>query len=200
MAPTLIFFALAAAIFIWQPHGVSERITLLPQPDGRFSAVSVKSINGAEVLLDHPYAVADLPGGGKIKAENTTAADVRAKYSATLAAMPPRPVSFIVHFVVSRTELMPDAAPVLREIKDELARRPAAEISIIGHTDAQSSNVAASDKLSLARAEAVKAQLAAAGIDVSHAEVIGRGAREPLRKETDEAATATNRRVEINIR
>jgi outer membrane protein OmpA-like peptidoglycan-associated protein len=81
---------------------------------------------------------------------------------------------------------------------DEIARRPAPEIVVIGHTDRVGA-VPYNDTLSLRRAERVRDELVKVGIAADRIRVAGRGEREPLVPTADEVAEARNRRVEINV-
>ena len=176
---------------------VTDRVILLPQADGRPSAVEVTAA-GQKVLLDKPYASVDLQGG-TLRPGVTDAATVQARYGSLLAQQPARPRSFVVSFESGGNRLTSTAQPVLAEMRSALANLPAAEVVVIGHTDL-SGSVETNDKLSLTRAEAVRELLVAAGVARSAVTVVGRGKREPLVQATDEAANARNRRVEIKIR
>jgi len=88
---------------------------------------------------------------------------------------------------------------VVAEMRSALAALPAAEVVVTGHTDRVGS-VEANDRLSLARAEAVRDLLVAAGVARSAVTAVGRGEREPAVPTADEVAEARNRRVEIKIR
>ncbi|HQC95686.1 MAG TPA: OmpA family protein [Aquabacterium sp.] len=176
---------------------VSDRIILLPQADGRPSAVEVTA--GSQTLrLNQPYATAELRDG-RLTPATTTAEAVRATYGALLAQQPARPRSFTVQFESNGNRLAAGAEAVLTEMRAALAVLPAAEVVITGHTDRVGS-VEANDRLSLARAEAVRDILAAAGVPRSAMSVAGRGEREPVVPTADEVAEARNRRVEIKIR
>jgi outer membrane protein OmpA-like peptidoglycan-associated protein len=81
-------------------------------------------------------------------------------------------------------------ANVLKEYAD-------LKIKIVGHTDADGSDVSNLD-LSKRRAASVKASLAKEfGIDESRMETDGKGESEPIDKATTPAAKANNRRVEF---
>jgi len=176
---------------------VSDRIILLPQADGRPSAVEVTA--GSQTLrLNQPYATAELRDG-RLTPATTTAEAVRATYGALLAQQPARPRSFTVQFEPNGNRLAAGAEAVLTEMRAALAVLPAAEVVITGHTDRVGS-VEANDRLSLARAEAVRDILAAAGVPRSAMSVAGRGERAPVVPTADEVAEARNRRVEIKIR
>jgi len=176
---------------------VSDRVILLPQPDGSPSALEV--VAGAQRLrLDRPYAGAELKGG-QLAAVQTDAATVHKAYGTLLALQPAAPRSFAVQFESNANQLGASAEPVLAEMRRLLASLPAAEVVIIGHTDRVGS-VEANDRLSLQRAEAVRELLVAAGVDRAVISVAGRGEREPAVATADEVAEARNRRVEIKIR
>lgn len=176
---------------------VGDRIILLPQPDGRPSAVEVTA-GGQTLRLDRPYATAELRDG-RLSPGTTTPEAVRATYGALLAQQPARPRSFTVQFEANGNRLAAGADAVLAEMRAALAALPAAEVVITGHTD-RVGTVEANDRLSLARAEAVRDILAAAGVPRSAMTVAGRGEREPVVPTADEVAEARNRRVEIKVR
>lgn len=196
----IIVLAIAAAIFffVYQREAPKDRIVLLPEADGKPSSVVVKSAKG-NALLDRPYAAANVGGKGTITLDQSNDKEVSTRFGALLAAIPPRPVSWMVYFVRGSDELTPESSPLLDQVKVELTRRPAPEISVIGHTD-RVNTVEANDALSLKRAEVVKDVLVAAGFDARQIEVSGRGEREPLIPTPDEVDEPRNRRVEINVR
>jgi outer membrane protein OmpA-like peptidoglycan-associated protein len=73
------------------------------------------------------------------------------------------------------------------------------EVQVTGHTDRVGS-VADNDRLSLQRAEAVRAMLIQRGINSSFLRAVGRGEREPLIPTADQQAEPRNRRVEVIVR
>ena len=131
---------------------------------------------------------------------NVLSRRVMPQYAATLGARPQAPVSFILYFEFgSAINLAPQMEPVMAQLRAALASYPAAEITVIGHTDRVGS-LESNDVLSLQRSETVRAFILKAGIDVRLIEVTGRGEREPLVPTADEVAEEKNRRVEINLR
>ncbi len=175
----------------------SERIILLPQPDGTPSAVVVES-KGRSVVLDQPYAVAEV-SGRRIEKQVTDAASVEVRYKAVSEALPPRPRSFVLHYEFGTTKLTAQSRGRIDEMLDEIKRLPAPEIIIIGHTD-QIGVDSVNDALSLKRAEAVAQLLKAKGIDPRSIETVGRGKREILVKGRPGVPEEKNRRVEIRIK
>ena len=179
------------------PVPISDRVVLLPQADGSASAVELVA-GPQRLVLDQAYAGAVLQGG-VLSLVVSDAASVAQRYGALLALQPARPRSFVIPFESNTRTLGPASEPVLAQMRAALALLPAAEMIVTGHTDRVGS-VEANDKLSLARAEAVREILVAAGVDRSAISVVGRGERAPLVATADEVAEARNRRVEIKIR
>ena len=176
---------------------LSDRVVLLPQADGRPSAVEV-SAQGQKLLLTQPYSVAELRGAN-LTAVATDAAAVQLAYGTLLAVQPARPRGFTVQFESHANRLTAGAEPVLAEMRAALATLPAAEVIVTGHTD-RVGTVEANDRLSLVRAEVVRELLVSAGVARAAITVVGRGEREPLVTTADEVAEARNRRVKIKIR
>ncbi len=176
---------------------ITDRVILLPQSNGRPSAVEVTA-GGQTLRLDQPYATAEL-SAGRLTPSTSSAESVRDSYGVLLAQLPARPRSFTVQFEPNGNQLAAGADVVVAEMRAALAALPASEVVITGHTDRVGA-VEANDKLSLARAEAVRDILAAAGVPREVMVVAGRGEREPVVPTADEVAEARNRRVEIKVR
>jgi outer membrane protein OmpA-like peptidoglycan-associated protein len=176
----------------------NDLYVLLPDAEGKTGSLSVDS-GGQQATLDRPYASARVAEPGRVQAGTITEQEARQTFGAALEAQPARPASFTVYFLEGRDELTPDSRQLLSRIVDEIARRPAPEIVVIGHTDRVGA-VPFNDALSLRRAERVRDELVKVGIAADRIRVAGRGEREPLVPTPDEAAEPRNRRVEINVR
>jgi len=176
---------------------VSDRVILLPQGDGSSSAVEVQA-GGQRLLLDKPYASAELRNGQLTPSLSSEQA-VRTAYGALFATQPARPLRFTVQFEPNGNRLAAGADAALAAMRTALATLPAPEVVVTGHTDRVGS-LEANDRLSLARAEAVREILVASGVARSAITLVGRGEREPAVATDDEVAEARNRRVEIKIR
>lgn len=177
----------------------TDRVILLPDDNtGKVGKINVVGRDGDELLLDSAYGEART-GTGKVRSDTLDSDAVRKEFGKELAALPPRPKSFLLYFITDSDELTPESRALLPAILDEVGKRPAPEVVVTGHTDRVGS-VEHNDKLSLARAEAVRDQLAALGIDKAHILVAGRGEREPLVPTDDDVAEPKNRRVEIEVR
>ncbi len=171
---------------------------LMPGADGKTGALTVDSA-GQQAVLDQPYAAARVKEPGRVAAGTVTEQEARQAFGAALAAQPDRPISFLLYFREARDELTPDSRQSLGRVVDELSRRHAPEIVVIGHTDRVGA-VPYNDTLSLRRAERVRDELVKVGVAAERIRVEGRGEREPLVATPDEVAEPRNRRVEINIR
>lgn len=180
---------------------VSERVVLLPSPDGRLSAVELRS-GDETVRLDQPYAEVVLRSG-YYSPVAAAPEQVRQRYADALAAMP-RPASSYQILFESGSDTPDEAATqllqqVLANIRDRDSIGQVAEILLVGHAD-RVGDEAANEALSLRRVEALRAHLLAAGIAAERIEIAGRGEREPLVATQDGVADAKNRRVDLSVR
>ncbi|HKC09679.1 MAG TPA: OmpA family protein [Methylomirabilota bacterium] len=176
----------------------NDLYVLMPDKDGKTGVLSVES-GGQQTVLDKPFASARVTEPGRVAAGAVTEQEARQAFGAALDAQPARPASFLLYFLEGRDDLTPDSRQLLGRIVDEIARRPAPEIVVIGHTDRVGA-VPFNDALSLRRAERVRDELVKVGIVADRIRVEGRGEREPLVPTADEVAEPRNRRVEINVR
>ena len=197
-AVTGLFVALAVAGCAQpKPSPYSERVILLPNRDGRPSAVVVKRA-GREQELNAPYQGVEL-AGDKEQTAVMSGQEVQQRYGGLLAAQPARPFTFLLFFNINTTELTPQSQAALREIKQKLASFPAAQVSVIGHTDSVGS-IESNDALSLKRAAAIRESLVEVGIPRNMIEIVGRGERELMVQTSDGVAEERNRRVEVKLR
>ncbi len=176
----------------------ADLYVLLPGREGKVGALTVTR-GGDHRVLDSSYAAARITGSGQLETSVASEEEVRAVFGAALGAQPPRPVSFTVFFRSGTDELTPESEPTIEALRAELARRPAAEVLVIGHTDRVGS-VQSNDALSLQRAEKVRAELVRRGVPADSIQVSGRGEREPLVPTDAGVPEPRNRRVEIEIR
>ena len=175
----------------------SERVILLPNRDGRKSAVIVKRPTG-EQELSTPYQALDLTGTREQPAQ-LSAGDVEQRYRGVLGAQPARPVSFTLYFNSATTDLTPQSRTLLNDVRQKIKGFPAAQVSVIGHTD-RVGGPEANDALSLKRASVVRDMLIQIGIPRDAIDAVGRGERELLVPTPDGKPEERNRRVEIKLR
>ncbi len=190
---------LAALMFLSGCAQLTDRVILLPGPNGEAGAVQIQSsTSGAMVRLEQPYAQADIRGG-RIDTRVTSPQAVDEAYGELSRAQPARPRSFVVRFQANSDQLTADSLPILAEALALLPRLPAVELIVTGHTD-RVGTLEANDKLSVVRAQAVSELLVRAGVARELISVVGRGEREPLVPTADEVAEPGNRRVDIKLR
>jgi len=190
---SLLLAALLAACAS-KPQGT---VVLLPDSDGRDTALQVRQAGG-ELLLDKPYAAAQLTDRGPVAARSS-AEQVQARFGVALAARPLPPQQFTLYFVEGKDEFTDESKRAFDSVFGEIARRPVPDVLVIGHTDRVGTDVF-NDALSRQRAEVVRRALLARGIAPDNIVVVGRGKREPVVPTADGVAEARNRRVEILVR
>jgi outer membrane protein OmpA-like peptidoglycan-associated protein len=174
----------------------AELVVVLPSADGHTGTVIVES-QGQRTVLNQPYAANRIgPGGGLTRLSEQ---EVKGAFGAALASIPARPALFLLYFVTGTDELTEDSKGELERMLQELRRRPAPDILVIGHTDKVGGD-ADNDRLSLMRAERVRSSLVAQGIAAERIQASGRGEREPIVQTADGVDEPKNRRVEINVR
>lgn len=175
-----------------------SRVTLLPQDDGRATAVQVQSAAGV-VDLTQPYQTAALQRDGRLEAQQSNAEEVSKRHGAVLALPLLPPVRFTLQFEPGTSTLTPDSQNQLQGILEQATARAGGEIQVIGHTD-RTGSPQANDTLSLQRAQAVRNLLIQRGFEPALVEAIGRGEREPVVPTEANVNEPRNRRAEIIIR
>jgi outer membrane protein OmpA-like peptidoglycan-associated protein len=188
----------AAALLASGCASVNTYVVLLPQEDGTPAAVMVGAGNQS-ALLDKPYSVATVDAQNRIQTKVITAEEAQRTFGDALAAQPLPAISFILYFETNSVEVTAASRPTLDELFAAVAKRQAVEVQVTGHTDRVGS-VADNDRLSLQRAEAVRAMLIKRGINSNFLRAVGRGEREPLVPTPDEQPEPRNRRVEVIVR
>jgi outer membrane protein OmpA-like peptidoglycan-associated protein len=194
----LVRLALPALLLLAGCASRSDLYVLLPGKDGKTGALTVDS-GFRERTLDTPYASARVSPIFGVYDGGATEPEVRQVFGPVIAALPGRPVSFFLYFLQDTDEFTPGSKQLVGQIFAEIARRPAPEIVVIGHTD-RVGTVPYNDALSRRRAERVREELLKLGIPKVRISIAGRGEREPLIQTDDEISEPRNRRVEINVR
>lgn len=101
-----------------------------------------------------------------------------------------------VNFNSGNAILLPDSYTQLDEVVQGLKDNPSVVIEISGHTD-NVGKAAANERLSLDRANSVKAYLLAKGVKAEQVTVKGYGPKKPLVSNKNEEGRAKNRRIEM---
>jgi outer membrane protein OmpA-like peptidoglycan-associated protein len=180
------------------PPKSREFVVLVPDQDGKVGAVLITSAQGKS-MLDKPYTAARYEDGGKVETAPVAQEEVRKTFAIAIAARPARPVSFLLYFQEGTDEYTAESKNAFEKIFAEIARRQAAEVAVIGHTDTVG-KTEFNDALSLRRAERVRNDFVDRGIPTHAVNIAGRGERELIVPTADEVSEPRNRRVEINVR
>ena len=117
---------------------------------------------------------------------------------------PPAPVSEKVSFAADaffdfdKAVLKPEGKAKLADLTSKIKDMNLEVIIAVGHTDSVGTDVY-NQKLSIRRAEAVKAYLVAQGIETNRVYTEGKGEKQPVADNKSAAGRAKNRRVEIEV-
>lgn len=101
-----------------------------------------------------------------------------------------------VHFDTAQAKIVGEDQAVLNEVVKALQQNPDWRMRVLGHTDS-TGDAAANQKLSQARAEAVRNYLTGHGIDAGRLQLAGLGEAQPEAPNSTESGRAENRRVEL---
>jgi outer membrane protein OmpA-like peptidoglycan-associated protein len=101
-----------------------------------------------------------------------------------------------IHFASGKADLLPESMGTINEVYNLLKNHPDLKFEIDGYTDNDGS-ADSNLKLSQQRADAVKAQLASMGIDISRLTTKGFGETKPVDSNDTPEGKANNRRVEF---
>jgi hypothetical protein len=101
-----------------------------------------------------------------------------------------------IHFDIDKSTLQLDSKPLLDDLAVALNNFPDWGLRIVGHTDA-SGIAEANERLSLERANSIKAALVARGIVAGRLLAAGAGQNRPIASNETDQGRALNRRVEL---
>jgi OOP family OmpA-OmpF porin len=117
---------------------------------------------------------------------------------------PPAPVQEKVTFAAdayfdfAKSNLKPEAAAKLADLVDKTKGVNLEVIIAVGHTDSVG-NDALNQKLSIARAEAVKGFLVGKGVEKNRVYTEGKGSKQPVADNKTAEGRSKNRRVEVEV-
>lgn len=172
-------------------------VVLLAEDDGSLGKVEVTTPQGTTLLENNRDGVNLKGEAGKSFAVSEQ--QIKQDFGAALAASPEKPRPFYLYFEGGTATLTAESAADIPEIIAEIKRRPAADISIIGHTDTKGDD-RLNARLSLERAKSVAALFAEAMPDANKVTVDSHGEKNLLIATPDDTDEPKNRRVEVTVR
>jgi outer membrane protein OmpA-like peptidoglycan-associated protein len=175
-------------------------IVLLPDPESGTTGRARVTNEFGSADLAAPRAATHVTGDrppGRVT--TMSEADVMRVFGAALAALPPAPRHFTLHFRFESDTLTPESTALVPKIRLTVKGLRVPEVFVVGHTDTMGdprTNVA----LGLKRAISVRDILVEAGLASSTIEATSHGEADLLVKTPDNTPERRNRRVEITVR
>ncbi|WP_332751496.1 OmpA family protein [Hydrogenophaga sp.] len=181
------------------PTSTRTTVVLMPDEDSTVGAVSVSTASGSQ-RLDKAFSYTSVNGSSAApsKARTISRNTIDTAYGTLLKAQPPKPTTFILQFLLDKTELTEESKAMLPAIFGEVRERKPTSITVFGHTDATGTkewNL----RLSADRAETAAHLLRTNDPSLKDIEVQFFGDAKPLTSSGPGAWEPRNRRVEILI-
>lgn len=192
---------LDAALAILRANSQAAIFVLLAEdgPDEKPTAIEVVA-NGGSTVLDAPGQAARVGQGGTPAPVGALAPrQINALFGEALAVTPARPTRYVLYFLTGGSELTPESAALLPDVRNAAATRPAARVDVVGHTDRVGSS-ALNTRLARGRANAVAALLVEAGLPAGSVRATSFGERDNAIPTADGVPEPRNRRVELLVR
>jgi len=181
------------------PAPAQNIFALLPDPDGKDTAIVVSNSGGAQEVGRTNQAVrverADVAPTAPFPIDQPT---VRRLFGAALDVLPAAEVHFILYFDEASDTINAQSQALLPDILRAIGERRSTDISVTGHTD-RTGTTAGNYELGLRRAERVAAVLRGQGVDAANIFVTSHGESDPLVKTGPGQAEQRNRRVEVIV-
>jgi peptidoglycan-associated lipoprotein len=175
-------------------------IVLLPDPESGTTGRARVSNEFGSADLAAPRAATRVTGDRSPGPVTTMSeADVIRVFGAALAALPPAPRHFTLHYRFESDTLTGESSALVPTIRLTVTGLPVPEVVVVGHTDTMG-DPRANIALGLKRAISVRDILVEAGLALSTIEVASHGEADLLVKTPDNTPERRNRRVEITVR
>src|SRR4051812_19637861 len=124
--------AVMALILLLQGPNTKELVIILPESNGHVGTLVVERGN-ERMTLNQAYAASRITSDGVARVEQLPQRQVQSEFRRTLRALPAPPVSFQLYFITGTDDLTEESKVELARMLEELRRRPAADIVVIGH-------------------------------------------------------------------
>lgn len=190
--PKTLAFAIAMAL-----SGCTKSyLVLLEDHDGTTGKVTFSSAGGETTVEQAGFGAALDNSKTVFKVEQQ---QINNDFGNALASEPVFPEIFLLYFETGGTRLTPESDALIPRIVETAGKHPAADISVIGHTDTVG-DADKNEKLAKERALQVSRLFDPGKLDVKEVAVTSHGEKNLLIKTGDETAEPRNRRVEVTIR
>lgn len=139
-----------------------------------------------------------LPGGVHL---SVPSGSIGYNLAAYLGSPAPTPRTFVfdhLNFESSSADLTPESVPTVNALATVLKAYPDSRVQLAGYTD-NTGDPDANRRLSLDRANAVKAMLTQGGVAPDRIVAVGLGQDHPVASNDDDAGRARNRRLELTV-
>ena len=178
----------------------NNRFVLLEEEDGSVGSIVIENEAGSQVV-ENPLEATRVGSATTAPSapEAISEQEVEETWGATIRVNPRKPRTFILYFIVGTNALTAESREQLPAILESLKEFPAAEVSVVGHTDRIGSE-RRNAQLALQRAETIRDLLIAEGLDAGLMQVDSHGENNPLVETADEVPEPRNRRVEVTVR
>lgn len=190
--PKTLTFAVALAL----TGCAKSYLVLLEDHDGSTGKVIFNGADSETVVEQAGYGAALDNSKSVFKVEKEK---INKDFGKALASEPALPEIFLLYFETGGTKLTADSAALIPKIIETASKHPAADISVIGHTDTVG-DASKNEKLANERAIQVSKLFDAGKMDVKEVAVTSHGEKNLLIKTGDETSEPRNRRVEVTIR
>ncbi len=201
LVPAVLLAGGCAHRRIAAPPPPSNVIILLPNDDGSSSGSLTVSNTAGTQQLTQAYSAVKV---SRVDAAPSTPApmdpgEVQRLFGQTLALMPQPEARFTLYFDSGGTVLTAESAAELPQIIEAYRQRRSTDVTIIGHADTVGDSES-NYRLGLQRAEQIRQEIQARGVDGAHIFTESHGEKDPLVPTRDGIDEPRNRRVEVIVR
>lgn len=175
-----------------------NRVILLPDTAGHVGRIAVLQQQGS-IVLDRAYESAVTDARGGVDVSRLDAGTVSRQYGAELTALPSKPETFQLHFMIDSIQLTPASEAEAPVLVQQIVGRPDAEVILVGHSQSEAP-VFENDQLSLMRAMLIRSRLLAAGLGSQRIRIAAADSTRPDPPSDDAINRPPQRRVEIRVR
>jgi len=190
---TLCLRRLVPALLLAVTGCAKNYVVLLPDDDGTLGRVVVTTPSDTIELSQKSQGA--FIGGTRRDTFTLTDDELQKDFGAALAASPQKPSGYLLYFDAGQASLTEASLAEIPKIKADLAQRPGADISVIGHSDTLG-EPQANYQLGLTRATQVADLIGS----VERLSLASHGEKNLLVQTPDNVDEPRNRRVEVIVR